>query len=170
MVAPVSLAASGLAQDPDTPEGNGVVMMVHGHVQPSPTEPTPAPPVHEAFMTTPEGDEGVFHAIPYSVEDEVPVVVDETELHVDPAGPAATFSVEANGDTVGNPVCDEETSPPGHEGPIEACQVFRVSTDRFAPADAAELTLEGTLDGEAIDEPTTPPRTCSCTWASTARP
>lgn len=153
LVVPASLAAVGAAQLPSPDDGNGIVMMVHGHVQPRPTDTVPIPPAHEAVVTSTDGTDVVFHVIPYTVEDGVPVEVDNAQLSISPVGPSEAFQAQPNGDPAGNAVCEEETSFPGHEGPVEACQVFRIPQEEFAPASAVELELWFDLDGERYVEP-----------------
>lgn len=121
---------------------NGVVTMIHGRFSPNPTGPTPLPPGHEAFAARAEGGKVVLHVIPYSVETEAPLNLSgaSPRLLVDVPGVGDMF-VAPKADPADHPRCEDETTLPGHEGPLEACLVFEIDADRFEGRNAPTLEL-----------------------------
>lgn len=124
---------------------NGIVYMVHGAFEPSPTAPTPAPPAEEAFATTQQDGEIVLHVIPYSVETEAPTPFeDDVQVTLEGPAPGQALVVEPREGTADDQRCVDETSLEGHEGDVEDCLVVEVDADFVRGWGLVDVVLEGT--------------------------
>lgn len=142
--APAPVDDHPFAPEPDSAD-NGVVMMVHGHVEPDPLAPTPAPPAHEALVATNEDGIVRLAVIPYSPDAEGTwrpndLSAQDPELLVDAPGTDEVWQ-EPNVDAADHDRCAEETSLPGHEGPPSACLVFAFDAGTFDGRNAPALEL-----------------------------
>lgn len=141
-----------LAQTGDDAGDNGLVYMVHGHFEPAVTDEIPPPPAHEAFAATQDDGEIVLYVIPYSVETQAPVSLEAPSVTID--GPLPDQSLEATPreGTTDDQRCVDETSIEGHEGDVSDCLVVEVDADEMSGWGAVDIVLEGTHDGEPIQE------------------
>jgi hypothetical protein len=94
-----------------------------------------------AVGATREGDSIVFHAIPYLVASVYPVVVRQPQLEVDGLDGGRRLLLQPNLPADKDAVCQFETHWDGHEGPVEACSVYRVPVHEFDSMHVVSLTL-----------------------------
>jgi hypothetical protein len=93
-----------------------------------------------AVMATRTDGSITFRAIPYRADTVSPVVVSHPRLEIETVGRDRRLVVEPNVPAGGN-LCRIETSWAGHEGPLEACTVFRLPVTAFDGMDVVTLTL-----------------------------
>lgn len=95
-----------------------------------------------AAGATRDGDSIVFHAIPYLASTVYPVVVRNPRLEVTQVGGDRGMLLEPNLPAGPERICHAETTWAGHEGPIEACSVYRVPIAEFDGMNVVTLTLQ----------------------------
>lgn len=141
---PAPAADNPLAPEPES-RNNDVVMMVHGHVEPDPLAPTPAPPAHEAAVATNEDGAVRLAVIPYSPDaqdvwrpNDLSGENPELLVHAPGAGPERFSPNVAAAD---HDRCEDETTLEGHEGPLSACLVFEFEASTFDGRNAPTLEL-----------------------------
>lgn len=133
--------SSTAAQTDDDAATNGIVYMVHGHFEPAVTDPPP--PIHEAFAATQEDGNVVFYVIPYSVDTEAPTQFDVDDTTIAIEGATTSYVAQPRAGTTSDQRCVDETTIPGHDGPISACLVVEAPADQV-PGGAVEIVLRGT--------------------------
>jgi len=145
----VSAFAPLVAADPaPSPVDNGYLLMVHGTVHPRASAILLGltgqfvPPAQEAEVVTAVNGVVTFSLIPYTVDTGVPVVVYDPVLVVFRATGDELMRLPANGDARAQPECTDETTIPGHEGPLAACLVFDVPATRFTGNEAVTMRVE----------------------------
>jgi hypothetical protein len=94
-----------------------------------------------AAGATRDGDSIVFHAIPYLAATVYPVVVRNPRLEVTQVGGDRKMLLEPNLPADQRRICHSETTWAGHEGPVEACSVYRVPVADFDGMNVVTLTL-----------------------------
>jgi hypothetical protein len=94
-----------------------------------------------AAGATRDGDYIVFHAIPYQASTVYPVVVRNPRLEVDQVDGYGSMMLKPNLPADPQRICHVETSWAGHEGPVDACTVYRVPVSHFSGMRAVTLTL-----------------------------
>ncbi len=154
----LTVGASGaLAVEPEDPSQNGIVMMVHGHFEPAVTDEIPPPPAQEAFLTTQQDGEIILRVIPYDVETETPVLVDDATVAIEGQLPGQSVILDPEAPTGTEGRCGDETSLPDHEGPLDACLIVRVDAETVRGWGAVEVELRANVDGELVVEPYSSP-------------
>ena len=83
----------------------------------------------------------VFHAIPYLARTVYPVAVRNPRLEVTQVGGDRRMLIEPNLPPDPQRVCHVETTWAGHEGPLEACSVYRVPVQHLDGMPVVTLTL-----------------------------
>jgi hypothetical protein len=145
LLGPLLMTATSVQADAPSSAGNGYVMMVHGTFAPNIYDASSGAvaPVPEAVAAT--NDEGwiVFNVIPHGL-DGVPVIVSHPVLVITATGGTRTIEASANGAAAEQPECAIETQYPGFEGPLEACQVFRVPAATLDGMPLVDLALRFT--------------------------
>jgi hypothetical protein len=96
-----------------------------------------------AVSATKHDDSLVFHAIPYRADTVLPVVVGDPRLEIEAVGSDRRLMFEPNLPSGGN-ICHNETSFAGHEGPLDACTVYRLPLAAFDGMTVVTLTLHFT--------------------------
>jgi hypothetical protein len=96
-----------------------------------------------AATATRNGGSILFHAIPYRADTVYPVVVRDPRLEVNAVGSDRRLLLEPNL-PAGGRICRVETSWAGHEGPLDACVVFKVPVEAFNGMNVVTLTLHFT--------------------------
>ena len=94
-----------------------------------------------AAGATRHGDDIIIHAIPYLARTVYPVVVRNPRLEVAQVGGDRVMMLQPNMPAAGRRICHSETTWAGHEGPIEACSVYRVPVQEFDSMNVVTLTL-----------------------------
>jgi hypothetical protein len=141
------LTATTVEADAPRSAGNGYVMMVHGTFAPNVYDASSGAvaPVPEAVAATDDDGWIVFNVIPHGLNG-VPVIVADAVLVITATGGTHIIEVPANGSAASQPECAIETQYPSFEGPLEACQVFRVPAATFDDMPLVDLTLRFTDD------------------------
>jgi hypothetical protein len=85
----------------------------------------------------------VFHAILYRADTVHPVAVRAPRLEVRAVDRDRRLRLEPNLPASGS-ICHSETSWPGHEGPLDACTVYKVPTEVFDDMNLVTLILHFT--------------------------
>lgn len=145
----VLLGVSGMAgADAPSSAGNGYVMMVHATFEPNIYDASSGavPPAPEAIAATNDGDWVIFNVIPHGLNG-VAVIVSDPVLVITATGGTQRIEVTPNGASASQPECAIETQYPGFEGPLEACQVFRLAAATFDGMPLVDLALQFS-DGE----------------------
>lgn len=154
----LTVGASGaLAVEPEDPGQNGIVMMVHGHFEPAVTDQIPPPPAQEAFLTTQQNGEIILRVIPYDVETQKPIVVDEATVAIEGQLPGQSVILEPEAPATDDARCIDETDLPDHEGPLEACMIVRVDAETVRGWGAVEVELRANVGDELVVEPYSSP-------------
>jgi hypothetical protein len=96
-----------------------------------------------AFTATRDDDSIVFHAIPYRADTVHPVVVRDPRLEIKAVGSDRRLILEPNL-PAGGSICHIETRWAGHEGPLDACTVYKVPVAAFDGMNVVTLTLHFT--------------------------
>lgn len=148
---PVSPAAQGDDLVPP-PGDNGFVFMVHGHFEPWPLGHD-VPPAHEAAVTTADDGTVRLHVIPYAGAPFQPTVVEEPKLTITSETGDEVLERRPNADPTEHHTCEVETQLPGHEGPIEACQVYEIPTEDLPEGSAVTMFLRFIHQGQTYMEP-----------------
>jgi hypothetical protein len=94
-----------------------------------------------AAGATRDGDYIVFHAIPYLASTVYPVVVRNPRLDVDQFDGYGSMMVKPNLPADPQRICHVETSWAGHEGPVDACTVYRIPVAHFSGMSAVTVSL-----------------------------
>jgi hypothetical protein len=93
-----------------------------------------------AVMATRTDGSITFRAIPYRADTVSPVVVRNPRLEIEAVGGDRRLLLEPNV-PAGGDLCHIETTWAGHEGPLDACIVFRVPMAAFDGMDVVTFTL-----------------------------
>ena len=93
-----------------------------------------------AVTATRSDDSIVFHAIPYRADTVSPVVVGGSRLEIKAVGSDRRIVVVPNLPP-DDYICRNETSFAGHEGPLDACTVYKVPVAAFDGMNVVTLTL-----------------------------
>ena len=96
-----------------------------------------------AFTATRHDDSIVFHVIPYRVDTVKPVGVSDPRLEIEAVGSDRRLIVAPNL-PAGGYICQNETSFAGHEGPLDACTVYKVPLASLDGMNVVTLTLHFT--------------------------
>lgn len=96
-----------------------------------------------ALMATRNDDSIIFHAIPYRADTVYPVVVAEPRLEIKAVGSDRRLTLEPNR-PAGGKICHIETTWADHEGPLDACTVYRVPVASLAGMSLVTLALHFT--------------------------
>lgn len=94
-----------------------------------------------ATRTGADGDYIVFHAIPYLASTVSPVVVRNPFLDVDQYDGWGSMKLKPNLPADPQEICHVETSWAGHEGPVDACTVYRAPVAYFQGMPVVTLSL-----------------------------
>jgi hypothetical protein len=136
--------------------GNGYVLMIHSTFEPHSTAVVDGADTGRARVdqartgvtyasgaggATRNGDYIVIHAIPYLVSTVYPVIVDHPLLEVDAVGSDRRLMLQPNLPPDQERICHVETTWSHHEGPIEACSVYRVPVQAFDGMNVVTMTL-----------------------------
>ena len=136
--------------------GNGYILMIHStfepdgypHVDGADTGSRMANQSREgieyapgAVVTTRDGDFLVIRAIPYLAATAYPVVVTQPQLQVDELGGGRRLMLQPSRPADNDSICRLETGWRDHEGPLEACSVYRVPVHEFDGMHVVTLTL-----------------------------
>lgn len=139
--------------------GNGYLLMIHSTFEPHGHEAvdraqtgrtlvdqtrTGSQYAPGAVATTPEGDSLVIRAIPYLVDTVYPVAVKDPELEIRGVDSNQRVRLRPNLPSTPDAICEFETHWAGHEGPVEACSVYRLSRRDFDGMNVITLTLHFT--------------------------
>jgi hypothetical protein len=153
--APIQASATaGLRSAGSTP--SGYVVMIHSTFEPHGEKQTQQlirsdTPIEQlvtgsenapgAVAATRNGDDIVFHAIPYAADTVRPVIVERPQLEVDLVGSGRHLVLTPNGSAGEEPICRVETAWHGAEGPVDACTVYRVPAKVFQGVRVVTFTL-----------------------------
>jgi hypothetical protein len=134
--------------------GNGYILMIHSTFEPVSTldrVETGSVRVDQAkkgleygsgaLGATRNGDSIIFHAIPYLAATVYPAVVNHPQLEVDGVGSDRRLMLQPNLPADTDAICQFETHWKGHEGPVEACSVYKVPVREFDGMNVVTLTL-----------------------------
>ena len=88
-----------------------------------------------------EGKYVFFHAIPFQASTGSPVVVRNPHLDFDQVDGTGENKARPNLPAAGQRICQVETSWKGHEGPVEACTVYKVPYEWFSGQPVVNVSL-----------------------------
>jgi hypothetical protein len=97
-----------------------------------------------SVVATRNGDSIVFHAIPYRADTVYPVVGSDPQLEVAAVGSDRRLMLRPNVPADQERICYAETTWAGHEGPVDACSVYKVPVEQLAGMNVVTLTLHFT--------------------------
>lgn len=126
--------------------GNGFIIFVHATFEPNiyDASSTLIPPVPETLAATNDGGFVVFNVIPHGLDGR-PVIVSNPRLEITATdGRHRGIDLSPNGASASQPECVIETQAPGFEGPVQACQVFRLPASTFEGMPLVDLTFRFT--------------------------